>query len=96
MRYSRFRTLLFTFTLGLAIVSIYARISEYLQQIPVNVPKVESGTPIIIRVCPDLSAPGKRNNFYQEKGYIYFSKEKAINCSQGGGSGGGVQKRLVF
>ncbi len=85
IRYSRFRTLLLTFTLGLAIVSIYARLSEYSEEIPVNVPKVESDTPIIIRLCPELSNGEKRNKFYQEDGYIYFSKEKAINCSQGGG-----------
>jgi hypothetical protein len=77
--------LLLTFTLGLAIVSIHARLSEYLEEIPVNVPKVKSDTPIIIRLCPELSTGEKRNKFYQEDGYIYFSKEKAINCSQGGG-----------
>ena len=87
MRYSRFRTLLFTFTLSLAVVSIYARLSGYLEEIPVNLPKVESDTPIIIRLCPELPTRGKRNKFYQEHGYIYFSKEKAVNCTPGGGGG---------
>ncbi len=45
-------------------------------------PKVKSDTPIIIRLCPEILTNGKRNKFYQEHdGYIYFSKEKAINCS---------------
>lgn len=87
MKYSRFRTVLFTFALGLTISNIYAILSEYLKEIPVNVPKVESETPIIIRLCPEPFVYGKRNKHYQENGYIYFSKEKAINCSHGGGSG---------
>lgn len=89
MHYSRFRTLLFTFTLSLTIVSIYARLSDYLEEIPVNLPKVEADTPIIIRLCPELSTREKRNKFYQENGYIYFSEEKAINCTPEGGGGSG-------
>jgi hypothetical protein len=81
IRFSRFRTLLLTFTLGLAIVSIYVRLSENLEEIPVNVPKVESDTPIIIRLCPEIMSNGQRNKVYQENGYIYFNKEKAINCT---------------
>ena len=90
IRYSRSRTFLFTFTLGLAILSIYARLSGYIDEIPVDVPKVDSDTPIIIRLCPDLG-PAKGNKFYLENGYVYFSKEKAVNCVLGGGgaSGGG-------
>lgn len=60
IRYSRSRTFLFTFTLGLAILSIYARVAGYLDEIPVDIPKVDSDTPIIIRVCPDLD-PAKGN-----------------------------------
>ena len=82
IRYSRFRILLFTFSLGLAIVSIYARLSGYLEEISVDMPKVQSDTPIIIRLCPEQ---GKKS--YQENGYTYFSKEKTVNCTQGGGGG---------
>jgi len=87
MKYSRFRTLLFTFAVGLAISNIYARLSEYLQVIPVNVPKVESNTPIIIRLCPEPFVYGKRNKHYLENGNLYFSKEKALDCTPGGGGG---------
>ncbi len=80
MKYSRFRTLLFTFALGLAIANIYASLSEYLTEIPVNLPKVESNTPIIIRVCHEPFVFGKKDKNYYENGYIYFSKEKAISC----------------
>jgi hypothetical protein len=86
IQYSRFRTLLFTFTLGLAVVSIQTTLSGYLEKIPVNVPKVESDTPIIIRLCPEILTSGQIIKGYQEDGgYIYFSKEKAMNCSQAGG-----------
>lgn len=89
IRYSRFRTLLLTFALGVAIVSIYARVSEYLEEIPVNLPKVESDTPIIIRICPERLDNGKIIKGYQENGKLYFSKEKALNCTPGGGGGSG-------
>ena len=75
LKYSRSRTLLFTFTLGLAAVNLLARFDE----IPVEVPEVESETPLIIRLCPE---PGRA---YVDNGYPYFSKEKAMNCQQGGG-----------
>ena len=91
IRYSRTRTFLFTFTLGLAILSIYTRVSGYLDEIPIDVPKVDSDTPIIIRLCPDLD-PAKGNKFYLEDGKAYFSKEKAMNCVLDNGgplSGGG-------
>jgi len=86
IRYSRSRTFLFTFTLGLAILSIYTRVSGYLDEIPIDVPKVDSDMPIIIRLCPDLD-PVKKNKFYREGDWIYFSKEKAMNCTPGGGGG---------
>lgn len=72
----------------MAIVSVYARLFGYLDEIPVDVPKVDSDTPIIIRLCPEFEL-GKRSKFYLEHGNIYFSKEKAINCTPGGGGGGG-------
>ena len=87
MKYSRFRTLLFTFTLGLATANIYASLSEYLKEIPVNLPKVESKTPIIIRLCPESFVYGIGSKYYREKGKIYFSEEKALDCNAGGGSG---------
>ena len=87
IRYSRFRTLLLTFALGVAIVSIYARVSEYLEEIPVNVPKVESETPIIIRICPEVLDNGKIIKGYQEDGYLYFSRDKVVNCTLKGGGG---------
>ncbi len=88
MRYSRFRTLLFTFTFGLAIVSIYARLSGQLEEIPVNVPKVESDTPIIIRVCPEPLTREEMNKLYQGHFNKYFGRVKGINCMPGGGGGG--------
>lgn len=86
IRYSRFRTLLLTFSIGLAMVSIFARLSGYLDEIPVKTPQIESDTPIIIRLCPEFPSE-KRNKLYRENGHIYFSKEKAIDCFQGGGAG---------
>lgn len=80
MKYSRFRTLLFTFILGLATANIYASLFEYSKEIPVNVPKIESDTPIITRLCPEPFVYGKKDKHYYENGHIYFSKEKAINC----------------
>ena len=82
IRYSKFRTFLLAFAFGLAIVSIYARVAGYLEEAPVDLPEVQSDSPIIIRVCPEF---GQKS--YQENGYRYFSKEKAVNCSVGGGAG---------
>lgn len=39
-----------TLALGLAIVSIYARLAEYFNEIPVDLPVVESDSPIIVEV----------------------------------------------
>lgn len=80
MKYSRLRTLLFTFALGLATVNFYASVSEYFKEISVNLPKVETETPIIIRVCHEPFAKGKKDKNYHENGYVYFSKQKTINC----------------
>jgi hypothetical protein len=85
IRFSRFRTFLLTLSLGFAAVSIWVRLSEYFEEIPVDLPTVESETPILIRLCPERDA---RQGYY-EKGHIYFSKEKAINCTPGGGGAGG-------
>lgn len=90
MKYSRLRTLLFTFMLGLATTNIYAGLSKYLKEIPVDLPKVESATPIIIRVCHEPFVLGKKDKNYYENGYVYFSKEKTMNCDQGGGGMGGI------
>ena len=77
IRYSRIRIFLFTFTLGIAIVSIYLRGSPYLEGIPVDLPPVDLESPEL--VCPGLIL---ENTFYLENGSIYFSKEKAINGHQ--------------
>jgi hypothetical protein len=71
IRFSRFRTFLFTFTLGYMVVG-----SGHLNEVPVPVPEVESDTPIIIRLCPDEES----GQGYQENGNLYFSKEKIMNC----------------
>lgn len=63
-------------------VNIYLSVSEYLEEIPVDLPQTESESPIIIRVCPDWQS-GRGN---LENGDVYFSKEKATNCTPGGGS----------
>ena len=78
LRLSRLRTLLITFMLGLSAV----RLVGYFEEIPVKVPAIESTTPIIIRLCPEF---GSRRG-YLEDGYLYFSKEKGMNCTPGGGS----------
>ncbi len=82
IKFSRFRILLLTFILGLTTVSVYTTLSGQSEEIPVDVPKVESDTPIIIRLCPDETLTnGKKSKGYWENGYLYFSKEKAINCT---------------
>jgi hypothetical protein len=86
IRYSQLRTLIFTFTLAIAVVSVYTRMVDYWDEVPVNLPEVESQTPIIIRLCPEY-LPGNRVRGYREHGEIYFSKEKAIKCTPGGGGG---------
>ncbi len=83
IRYSRLRIVLFTFTLGLAAVSIHLRLSGYLNEIPVNLPQIESDAPIIIRLCPEW----KSHKIYQVGGEVYFNKEKGMNCTPGGGGG---------
>ena len=88
IKFSRFRILLLTFALGLTVFNIYTTLSERSEEIPVSMPKVESDTPIIIRICPDKTPTnGQKSKGYWENGYLYFSKEKAIDCSRGGGSG---------
>lgn len=72
-----------TVTFGFAAVSIWARLCGYLDEIPVDLPTVESETPIMIRLCPEWES-GKE---YFDDGQIYFSKEKAMNCTPGGGGG---------
>jgi len=88
IRFSRFRTFLLTLTFGFAAISVWGRLSAYFEEIPVDLPTVESGTPIMIRLCRE---PGSINEYY-EKGHLYFSKEKAVRCNQGGGGGSGVMK----
>jgi hypothetical protein len=68
--------------LGLASVNTYTRFLSYLEEIPVTVPETRSVGPIIIRLCPDL----KSGKFYYGNGYVYFGKEKAINCNVTPGS----------
>jgi hypothetical protein len=85
IRFSRFRTFLLTLTLGFAAVSVWTRLAAYLEEVPVDAPKVESEAPIMIRVCRE---PGSAKE-YRENGYQYFSKEKSVNCTTGGGGGAG-------
>jgi hypothetical protein len=68
--------LLFTFALGLATVNIYASLSEYFKEIPVNLPKVETETPIIINVCREPFVEGKKDkNYYEMATYISAKKK---------------------
>ena len=83
IRFSRFRTFVLTLTFGFAAVCIGNRLSDYFNEVPVDVPMVESETPIMIRLCPEWES-GKE---YFDEGQIYFSKEKAMNCTSGGGGG---------
>jgi hypothetical protein len=83
IRFSRLRTFLLTFAFGLLTISIYTKMKGYFPEIPVNVPQVESEVPIIIRLCPEW----RSGQGYVENGNLYFSKEKAVNCTPGGGGG---------
>ena len=49
--------------------------AESFQDIPVSLPEIESESPVIIRVCPE-SGKGVVVN-----GYVYFDREKGINCT---------------
>ncbi|MDQ2747242.1 MAG: hypothetical protein M3T96_08290 [Acidobacteriota bacterium] len=60
-----------------------------MKEVPVDVPKVESAAPIIVRLCPEILTKEQRSKVYWEHGYPFFSKEKAVNCEQVGGGGGG-------
>ncbi len=82
VRFSRFRTFLLTFTFGLASFSAYMRLADYFEEIPVDLPQVNSDSPIIIRVCPDWRSSRKG---YEEEGSDFFEE---INCIPGGGGGG--------
>jgi hypothetical protein len=90
MKVSRARTLLLILLLGLAatwsIESFSTSSREIKIEIPeveIKVPEVESEPPIIIRLCPDLET-GK---YFLDNGNVYFSREKAIDCTPGGGGG---------
>ena len=50
IRYSRFRTLVLTFALGLAVVSVYARMSGYFDDILVDLPVIESKSSIEVTI----------------------------------------------
>jgi hypothetical protein len=81
VKYSRLRTFLFTFALGLASAGIYARVLEKLEEIPVNLPKVESETPLIIIPCPErVRHIGINQPPHMRSG--------PTNCSLPGGGGG--------
>jgi hypothetical protein len=83
IRFSRFRTFLLTLTFGFAVISVWSRVSAYLEEIPVDIPTVESETPITVRVCRE---PGSIKE-YRENGYQYFSKDKAMLCTLSSGGG---------
>lgn len=46
--YFQFRTMLLTLTLGLASAGFFNWLDDYLTEIPVDLPKAESGSPIFI------------------------------------------------
>jgi hypothetical protein len=77
--------LLLTFSLGIASVNFYGNLSATSDQVPIKLPQIESTSPIIMRLCPDMGT-GK---FYLENGNLYFNKEKGIDCTPGGGGSGG-------
>lgn len=72
IRYSRFRTFLLAFTFAMAVISIYGRLAGYFDEIPVDLPQVESDTPFIIKVCPEFGTEAYR---------------KEVTCHGGGGGG---------
>jgi hypothetical protein len=80
IRFSRLRTFLLTFILGLTVAASFDTGRH--DDVPVNVPEVESTTPIIIRLCPEWET----TKGYWEDGNLYFSTEKAMNCAAGGGA----------
>jgi len=90
IRFSRLRTILFTFMLGLTSINVYQWLLQSFEktrieipEVEIKVPEVETNPPIIIRVCPEWQS-GK---YFLENGNIYFSREKAMNCTPGGGGG---------
>lgn len=97
IRYSRSRTLLSALLAGVTMVNLSATLSEPfyeipvvgLDAVPVKLPEVESETPIVVRICPEFRFRGRDFNGYRENNNIYFSKEKGMNCTPGGGGAGG-------
>lgn len=63
----------------------------------VNVPQVESETPLIIRVCPEPITQEERDKFYEIHHYDYRYKTVGINCNLrcGGSGGGGLNKNPI-
>lgn len=84
IRCSRVRTFLLAFTVGWASVNIYT------DEIPVVFPAVRSESSFIVRLCRE---PGSKKANW-EKGYEYFSSEKAANCTRGGGGGSGIEEEV--
>lgn len=83
IRFSRLRTFLLTLSFGFAAISVCARLSGYLEEVHVDVPKVQSDTPIMIRLCGEW---GSRER-YSYAGNTNSRREKPLDCYVGGGGG---------
>ena len=75
MKYFQIRTALLTFALGLVSIPFANFLQAKWIESSVELPKVNSDTPILVRVCPEF-----------EK---FRKKDPTINCNQDGGGGGG-------
>lgn len=82
MKYFQIRTALLTFALGLASIPFADFLQAKWIESSVELPKVNSGTPIFVRVCPEFGRP--------------WTKDATINCERGGGAGGGGKTPVVF
>jgi hypothetical protein len=88
IRFSRLRTFLLTSLLGLAAASIRYDPSPY-----VDVPKVGSDVPIVVRLCPDWQSG---RGYIADDGSVYFSEARAIDCTPSGGGAGGPEEYRRF
>lgn len=83
IRFSRLRIFVLTLTVGFAAISIYARLSGYLDEVRVDLPEVQSETPIMIRLCTEWGSRKRVSDSDDNR----QNREKRLDCYVGGGGG---------